>query len=132
MNTELLGIIAQYQNAVSNLFPKVAKHLNILLPITNTEWVGVDAEQRGETKDGIKYFMHGYGIDMTDGNIRVDFDLGEKGEINGFDAWRLSKFLEDNNIESSFVDDKEIEKELKEAEESGEIIYSGYILYYLK
>lgn len=131
MKTELLNIINDYQAAIENLFPRVANHLKVELPITNTEWTCIKAEQRGETPDGIKYFIHGYGIAMNDGKVKVDFDLGNKGQINGFDAWRLADFVDKNSIKTKFGDDKDIEKAIKEAEASGELEYSGYILYYL-
>jgi len=131
MKPELLNIIKDYLTAIENLFPRVANHLKVELPITNTEWTCIKAEQRGETQDGIKYFIHGYGISMNDGKVKVDFDIGDKGQINGFDAWRLSSFVEENNIKTIFSNDKEIEKAIKDAEASGELKYSGYILYYL-
>ena len=131
MNQELQNIIIQYQEAVANLFPRVASYLNIQLPISNVDWTGINTEQRGETPDGVKYFIHGYGISMNDGNLKIDFDLGDKGQINGFDAWRFSDFVEKNSIKTSFKDDKEIERAIKQAEKDGELKYSGYILYYL-
>jgi hypothetical protein len=131
MNKELLNIIEKYQETIELLFPRVAEYLNVKLPITNIEWTGIEADQRGETPCGIRYFIHGYGIDMNDGNIKVDFDLGDKGQINGFDAWRLESFVKDNNIETELRDGKLIEAAIKEAESNGEVIYSDYILYYL-
>lgn len=132
MNNELLKIIKKYQESVELLFPRVAEHLNVKLPISNIEWTGIDADQRGETSCGIRYFIHGYGIAMNDGNVKVDFDLGEKGQINGFDAWRLENFVEENNVETELSDGKQIEAAIKEAESNGEVIRSDYILCYLR
>jgi len=101
MNAELHRIITQYQDTVKKLFPGVAGHLNVQLPITDRECVGINAKQREETPDGIKYFKHGYGIRMYDGNLEVDFDLGDKVQIDGFNAGRLSDFVEINHIETS-------------------------------
>ncbi len=69
---------------------------------------------------------------MNDGKVKVDFDLGEKGQINGFDAWRLESFVEENNIETELSDGKLIEAAIKEAEANGEVIRSKYVLCYLK
>jgi hypothetical protein len=132
MNEELQKIIIKYQETVARLFPRVAEYPNLKLPISNTDWTGINAEQRGETPCGIKYFIHGYGIAMNDGKIKVDFDLGDEGQINGFDAWRLEGFIKDNNIETTIKNGKNIETAIKEAETSGDILFSGYILYYLK
>jgi hypothetical protein len=132
MNADLLNLIKKYQESVELLFPRVAKHLNVELPISNREWTGIEADQRGETSCGVRYFIHGYGIAMNDGKVKVDFDLGEKGQINGFDAWRLESFVEENNIETALSDGKLIEAAIKEAESNGEVIRSEYILCYLK
>jgi hypothetical protein len=132
MNDELLKIIKMYQDSVELLFPRVADHLNVKLPISNIEWTCIEADQRGETPCGIRYFIHGYGIAMDDGNIKVDFDLGEKGQINGFDAWRLESFVEENHIDTKLSGNNLIETAIKEAESNGEVIRSDYILYYLQ
>ncbi|MBV1909345.1 MAG: hypothetical protein KUG78_08480 [Kangiellaceae bacterium] len=131
MNKDLLKLIDKYNDAVKLLFPRVAEHLAVKLPISNTEWTGIGAEQRGETPCGIKYFIHGYGIAMNDGKVKVDFDLGDSGQINGFDAWRLESFVEENNIKTNLSSGKDIEAAIKLAEADGDVIFSGYILYYL-
>ena len=132
MNAELHRIIVQYQDTVKKLFPRVAAHLNVQLPITDRQWAVINAKQRGETPDGIKYFKHGYGIRMYDGNVEVDFDLGDKSQIDGFDAGRLSDFVEMNHIETSLKTWDAIGAAIKEAESAGELIFSGYLLYYIK
>ena len=131
MNRELERVIRLYQEAVADLFPKVAAFLDVELPITNIEWTGVEAEQRGITDDGIKYFMHGYGIAMDSGEVVVDFDLGDRGQIDGIDPWRLWSFIGDNNIDTQIQSETELKALVKEAEERRELFDSGYILYYL-
>ena len=69
---------------------------------------------------------------MADGKYKIDLDLGENGEIDGFDAWRLFGFAQDSKIETSFGTHKEVESAMQEAVEYGELTYSGYILYYRK
>ena len=132
MNEDLRKLIVQYQEAIRQLFPRVAAHLNVKLPIANSEWVGLNAKQEGETSDGIKYFIHGYGITMNDGKVTVDFDLGDKGQIDGFDAGRLSRFADANRTKTRLKDVKEIDSSIKEAVASGEVMFSGYLLYYLR
>jgi len=130
MNEELYKLIIDYQKAVKTLFPRVAEHLKVKLPITNIEWSGLNKEQREITPCGINYCIHGYGISMDDGNVKVDFDLGSEGRINRFDAWRLAGFVEDKNIKATLANGKNIEEAIKRAESDGEIKYSGYILYF--
>jgi len=131
MNKELKNIVTQYHKAVSDLFPRVAAHLDVSLPITHNEWTCIGKDQKGETVDGIKYFIHGYGVTMNDGFVQVDFDLRDDGQIDGIDPWKLFEFVRTNNIHCSFADRKGIECALKEAESLNQITYSGYLLYYL-
>ena len=132
MDKALDELITQYIDTVAQVFPRVAEHLGIRVPITNAEWACLDVPQRGSTADGIEYFKHGYGVAISDGDYKIDVDLGENGEINGFDAWRLFKFAQDNEIQSPFGSIKEIESAIQEAVDSNELAYSGYLLYYRK
>ena len=131
MNEELSRIINLYQESVADLFPRLAMHLRVKLPIRNIDWTAVDGEQLGHTGCGIKYFIHGYGVSMACGNTEVDFDLGDKGQIDGIDPWKLWSYVEDSNIKTIFSSAKEVENEVKAAVEKGEMTYSGYMLYYL-
>lgn len=130
MNRDLNELITRYVDVAAELFSSVAEHLGTTPPIPNMEWASLDVPQRGSTPDGINYFKHGYGVTMTDGKRKIDLDLGENGEINGFDAWRLYDFAERNNIPTSFGSHTELETAIQEAVDSGELTYSGYILYY--
>ena len=130
MNSDLDELITKYVDVAAELFPRVAEHLGASIPISNMEWACLGVPQRGSTPDGVKYFKHGYGVAMTDGRRKIDIDLGEEGEINGFDAWRLFDFAEGNEFPTSFASHKEIETAIKDAVDSGELTYSGHILYY--
>lgn len=131
MNQELLRVIELYQRAVEDLFPRLANHLGVSLPITNREWSYKSFEQRGETPCGITYFVHGYGVSLKKENIKVDFDLGSEGQINGIDPWKLWYHLEDSGIQTAFKSSNEIKDAIKHEVSEGNMVYSGYILYYL-
>ncbi len=60
----------------------------------------------------------------------MDFDFGEKGEINGFDIWRLSSFADERLEQYEFSSEKELEACFKAEVALGSIVYSGYILHY--
>ena len=130
MEADLFRLIVQYQEAIARLFPPVMSHLGICQPINCIEWTQIKANQRGQTQEGIRYFIHGFGVEMDDGNTIVDFDLGFQGQQNGFDAWRLAKFANDNRISTPFNLYPKIKQALIQAASRGEIKYSGYILYY--
>ena len=68
---------------------------------------------------------------MNDGVVKVDFELGDEGQINGFDAWRLERFVDENNIKTNLSNGNDIKSAIELAESNGEISFSGYILYYL-
>ncbi|MFK8052408.1 MAG: hypothetical protein AB8F65_05500 [Woeseiaceae bacterium] len=102
MNRNLDELITEYVDLATEMFPRVAEHLGASTTISNIEWACLGVPQRGNTPDGINYFNHGYGVAMTDGKRKIDLDLGDKGEINGFDAWRLFDFAESNKISTTF------------------------------
>jgi len=132
MDKALDELITQYVDAAARVFPRVAEHLGVPVSITNVEWASLDVPQHGSTADGIDYFKHGYGVAISDGKHKIDVDLGENGEINGFDAWRLFKFAQDNGIQTPFGSLAEIDSAIQEAVDSNELTYSGYLLYYRK
>ena len=132
MNADLLDLIGRYQSAVAEMFPRLARHLGVELPVTNTEWAWIGAEQRGRTEDGIEYFIHGYGVTLNSGEVEVDFDLGDKGQIDGFDLYRLKRFIQDNDILTPLSDEAELTRAFESAVESSELVYSGYINFYLQ
>lgn len=132
MDKALDDLIAKYIDVAGRFFPRVTEHLGASIPISNMEWACLGVPQRGSTPDGIDYFKHGYGVAMTDGKHKIDIDLGENGEINGFDAWRLFNFAQDSEIHTPFGSHKEIESAIQEAVKLDELAYSGYKLYYRK
>ncbi len=81
--------------------PRVAAHLGISIPVTNVDWARTRVVPgTGQTSDGIEFFKHGYGVRMSCGARVVDFDLGENGELDGFDAGRLYHFARDSALET--------------------------------
>lgn len=132
MDRALDELITKYVNVAAELFPRVAEHIGASIPITNMEWACLGVPQQGNTPDGVRYFKHGYGVVMTDGTHKIDLDLGDTGQIDGFDAWRLFSFARKNDIETSFRSHEEIESAMQDAVEAGELTYSGYLLYYRK
>ena len=129
MKKELDDLITNYVDVAAHLFPRVAKHLGVSIPIKNIEWALTSVPQRGNTPDGIDFSKHGYGVIMADGTRCVDLDLGEKGEINGFDSWRLFHFAERNKIEIPYSSHAEIDAALREAVSSGELSRRGRLFF---
>ena len=131
MENELRDLIKAYQDKAADLIPRLSEALNFKLPITNTDWTGLDIAQRGKTSDGLQYFKHGYGVAIRFDGGEIDIDFGDMGQYDGFDAWRLFRFAVQCNLKTSYRDHREIEAYIKEAESKAQIRYSGYLLYYL-
>ncbi|BDM81436.1 DUF6896 domain-containing protein [Acaryochloris marina] len=130
MDKALDELILSYVKCAESLFCRVASHLQLSLPISNRDWACLGIAQRGETEDGVKYFKHGYGVAMDDGSHYADLDLGDAGQTNGFDAWRLFDYAEQNKVDTPYKSVEEVEQAIKRAFQKDEIRFSGYILYY--
>ena len=103
----------------------------IRLPESNTAWACNALEQRGFLPGGAKYFKHGYGCAVHLDNAVVDFDFGDKGQVNGFDVWRLTRFAEGNLPAYGFESVEALKSSFDRAKLDGAILDSGYILHYL-
>jgi len=79
----------------------------------------------------VNYFKHGYGCAVFLPSGKVDFDFGSEGQINGFDLWRLTNFAGKRLKDYGFPSEASIQAAFQSAVESGEIVASEYILYYL-
>lgn len=130
MNHKLRTLIESYLSAVKEAIQLLVAS-GIELPTSNTEWAISGIAQRGELVGGIKYFKHGYGcaVQLTSGS--VDFDFGPKGEYNGFDEWRLWRFLQNSKTPKVFRTEAELKQEFRLAIENGDLTFSDYILYFL-
>ncbi|MEL6694585.1 MAG: hypothetical protein AAFP89_00035 [Bacteroidota bacterium] len=108
---------------------------NITFPKTCHEWIDwcIHAGKRKlpMNKEGVKIHPHGFGLSLSNGQFWIDFDFGENGEADGFDAWRLRRFAENNKISTPFQSGEEIQEVIAVETEKGALIFSGYINYYL-
>ena len=95
------------------------------------DWIALDIPQIGELNGGVGYFKHGAGcaVQLPDGP--VDFDFGSAGEIDGFNAGRLSIFARNQPHDYGFASEKEVTKVFDAEVKSGRIRYSGNVNYYL-
>jgi hypothetical protein len=104
------------------------------LPASNREWVTLCAEcglYNVRRVNGIEVYAHGYGIELVLPDVAIDFDWGEAGEPDGFDAWRLWHFIRLNKVEVACGGCSQIRSWLEEAHQRGELTRDGlYGLYY--
>jgi hypothetical protein len=130
MDTRLRTLIDDYLASVATAV-RLLVESGFRSPSSNDDWACNGAVQVGELKGGVKYFKHGYGCMVALPGGAVDFDFGEKGEITGFDAWRLASFAEGKLDQYGFASEENLHLAFKLAVASGHVRYSGYILHYL-
>jgi hypothetical protein len=128
----LIRLIHDYQDAVRYAVESL-EAIGIPRPKSTTDWVGYDVPQIGQLATGGKYFIHGFGCAVKTPETCVDFDFGEHGEIDGIDFSRMESFAR-NVLQTKygFADSTELRSAIKASCDAGELIDSGYILWYLK
>jgi hypothetical protein len=106
--------------------------LDIRLPVSNREWITICAESGLydlRSVNGVEVYAHGYGIELSDEELTVDFDWGAAGEPDGFDAWRLWNFFRVNHLPVACESFTQLKSWLEEAAESGELIRDLHLYY---
>jgi hypothetical protein len=131
VDVRLFSLIVDYQAAVSSAV-KLLEASGIARPKTNTAWACNGIDNIGTLAGGVQYRKHGYGCAVHLKSGEVDFDFGENGEIDGVDTWRLSVFAEGKLSQYGFASEDELEATFKSAVASGHLVYSGYILHYVR
>ena len=100
-------------------------------PTSNNEWAFYRLSDELVIPTGTWIQKHGYGCRFKNERVYVDFDFGERGEINGFDCGRLTDFCRDNlKSKYGFDSQKDLERAFEDACLANELVYSGYILWY--
>lgn len=109
---------------------KLCEESGIPRPCSNTEWAENGIPQTGILLGGVKYFKHGYGCAVHLQNGGVDFDFGEKGQIDGFNIGRLTGLAGERLRQYGFESEEALRHCFNESIEKGQLVYSGYLLYY--
>jgi len=129
MDTRLARLIADYQVHVAKAVA-LLESAGFRRPNSNTEWA-IMRTPASPKLDGLMFRKHGYGCFVKGPTWAVDFDFGDTGQIDGFDAWRLAQFAGDKLAQYGFESPEDLQSAFRHANESGDIVYSGYILYYI-
>lgn len=132
MNSQiaLTRLISDYQNSV-HAAVVLMQRSGIPMPFSSADWIETDIPQYGELEGGIRYFKHGFGCEVSLATGTVDFDFGERGEIGGFDAWRLTHFAGSRLVEYGFDTEVTLRSCFADAVAAGVLVDSGHIQYYL-
>ena len=71
---------------------------------------------------GIEFSFHGVGCRATVDGVEVDFDFGPNGRTDGFEAWRLWRFAQQNPQKyPQFQRLEDVQAALERLARSGEI-----------
>ena len=130
MNPHLAHLVSDYQASIRTAV-ELMQQSAIPLPASNTDWVGTDIPDQGELAGGIRYFKHGYGCAVRLPTGVVDFDFGERGEIDGITLSRLTSFAGARLPEYGFANEEQLKQCFDHEVAAGSLVYSGYILYYV-
>jgi hypothetical protein len=131
MDSRLMKLILDYQDAVRKAVA-LLEATGIPRPKSTVDWIGYDVPYTGELATGGKYFIHGFGCAVKAPDTCVDFDFGEHGEIDGIDFHRMANFAsKDLQTKYGFCDLRELHQVIQTSCDSGELVHSGYILWYL-
>ena len=129
MDEDLQLLIQEYLAAVREAVAELSAS-GVPLPASRMEWAASGLPKRGVLVSGRPYVRHGYGCMVGVECVAVDFDFGERGETNGFDAWRLARFARVEPTTYSFTTEKDLEQALVREAEQGRVVKRG-ALYYL-
>src|SRR5258708_36226080 len=80
----------------------------IPLPTSTNDWVMTRIPGSGRLGATASYRKHGYGCCVTFPDGEVDFDFGDRAQIDGFDAWRLWRVASDPLSDFAFVSKGEV------------------------
>ncbi|WP_437612572.1 hypothetical protein WMF20_09440 [Sorangium sp. So ce834] len=131
MDPRLAKLIEDYRAKVAEAVA-LLERAGIPRPSSSLEWTQTDVAGRGELAEGYRYFKHGFGCAVAGPEWTVDFDFGDEGQIDGVDAGRLQRFAGERLGQYGFTSQEQLERAFDDAKAAGDLVYSGYILYYSK
>ena len=130
MHPELQSLSFDFVATVARRFAQLQREVGVAAPESRIAWA-TNGLKKGTLSDGAVYSKHGVGCLIEAEAGGVDFDFAERGEFDGFDAWRLVQFAGKSGGRHAITDKKKIEALLDSAVAIGEIEKRGS-LYYLK
>lgn len=127
IDRHLLRLVRDYQAAVRRAV-EALREAGVEPPATRMAWTLARLTQL--PRRGLYRFKkHGAGCEVVGPGLRVDFDFGERGEVDGFDAWRLGEFASGRLARYGFTRRKAIERAVEEAVAAGLVRVDGPLRY---
>ncbi len=135
MDEELKLLIEQFNDTQKKAVDVLEREFGCKRPESNMDFVSRCAphiRNAGYECGGYKIRPHGYGMEIEVAGKTIDFDFGINGEIDGFDAWRLSYFSRRNNLKNRLKSEEDINSAILGAVDSGHIVKSEGLNYYTR
>jgi hypothetical protein len=136
MNPILQEIIARFRAAqdrgVAAVVGVLGPTLGVRLPASNREWVAICSESglyHVRRVNGLEVYAHGYGLEIAFPDVTIDFDWGDEGEPDGFDAWRLWNFVRENQPDVPCESHLQMIAWLEEAHEGRKLTRDRHLYY---
>src|SRR5262245_24256312 len=136
MNPVLADMIGRFRSAqdrgVAWISQVLGPTLGVRLPASNREWVTICAESglyKVRRVNGLGVYAHGFGIELTLDGLTIDFDWGDAGEPDGFDAWRVWNFVQVNKIAADCGGYDQVRSWLEEAAVRDELTRDSCLYY---
>lgn len=128
---EILNIITDYLNDI-HIFMKYFKEKYHREDVLRA-WHERSIPKEGNVTDEIEYELHGAGCCILFPDREVDFDFGPNSRFDGFDLWRLKRYLKQRpNLTNTFILD-ELEIAFNSLVEDGSIFkFDNSSLYFFK
>jgi hypothetical protein len=130
MDPRLSHIIADYQMRVAEAVA-LLERAGYARPSSDSGWEAMEGPALGELAAGYRFFKHGFGCAVRGPGWKVDFDFGEAGQVDGFEPARLKEFIAGHLDQYGIHAEHEIDQMFARAREDGELVFSGYELFYL-
>ena len=125
MDQELARIIGLFNEAQIKAVEVLERDFDCPKPESSNDFIFRCAPLIREANyecGGYKIRPHGIGMEIdVDGTV-IDFDFGNDGQFNGFDAWRLYNFIESNKIKSTISSSEQMSDLFKKAVSFGQIV----------
>ncbi|MEM7165861.1 MAG: hypothetical protein AAF581_10375 [Planctomycetota bacterium] len=127
MESSLAQLIADFQRRAAQAVA-LLQSAGVDLPESNLAWAS-DARPPAELPGGFRCRKHGFGCVVSGPDWCVDFDFGEEGQFDGFDAWRLFWFAQRANGHYDFETLADMRTAVEAATTEGALTRKGQMWY---
>lgn len=130
MDMRLARLISDFQSSVVSAVALMHRS-GLPLPHSAQGWSEADVPSSGILEGNIRYYKHGYGCEVELDTGTVDFDFGRKGEVDGFDEWRLGEYAAEKLDTYGFGSVRELYGSFETEVALNTLVRQGYGLYYI-